>query len=82
MTDVYSFGILLAYLFTGSHMAEVPSGVQVRPCWHFPSGTLALSMLRLALSPSQILSTERVSPRVGTLQWFLALPPLLPCASS
>ncbi len=45
MTDVYSFGILLAFLFTGSHMAEAPSGVQVRLCSRpHCSGTLALSM--------------------------------------
>jgi hypothetical protein len=68
MTDVYSFGILLAYLFTGSHTAEVPSGVQVRLCSRpHCSGTLTL----YAWAPSQILSTERVNPRVAApQQWF------------
>jgi hypothetical protein len=31
MTDVYSFGVLLAFLFTGKHSSTVPPDVQVCP---------------------------------------------------
>jgi hypothetical protein len=30
MVDVYSFGVLLAFLFTGKHSPVVPPDVQVR----------------------------------------------------
>ncbi len=36
MVDVYSFGILLAFLFTGRHSKDLPSTLQVRGCNYVP----------------------------------------------